>query len=88
MPYTNIRNNFMQGGFGDMKKYDPALRILLARTEARIPQWTLALSIGISSEKLSKLERGRKPLSTEMKEKILAAIEKLSRHGGEGGSGA
>lgn len=54
----------------------------LARILKHISQYEVAAKLGIPAPKLSEIEHGKCQLSPEMRERILKAIEELSKQGG------
>jgi len=54
------------------------LEITIMRIREGLHQWEVASELGFSSAWLSKLERGRNPLTPDVAKSIVAAIEKLA----------
>ena len=55
-------------------KTNDGFNLKLARLKAGIKQYELAAKVGISPVQLCEIERGRREVTTELYEKIIAAI--------------
>jgi plasmid maintenance system antidote protein VapI len=59
------------------------LDILVARRKLNLNQWQLASFIGIHPARLSEIERGRRPLTSELEAKIKMILDELNKKGGK-----
>lgn len=57
--------------------------ILVARRRLDLRQWELASAIGIHPARLSEIERGRRPLTPALEQKIRLALEQINRAKGK-----
>lgn len=55
------------------------LDILVARRKLSLNQWQLASFIGIHPARLSEIERGRRPLTPELENKIKTILNELQK---------
>jgi len=51
----------------------------LRRIERGIKQWELASRIGVSPQRVSLVENGRKPVTTEFARRYMEALEELAK---------
>lgn len=58
------------------------LDIVVARRKLGLSQWELASLVGVPAPKLCEVERGRRPLSSELEAQIKMVLEELTRKGG------